>query len=60
MGTAPKKTAAAPSALFRRKYEMKKGFLNSVCAVTIAFAAFAAASYSQEKKESASAHKIAR
>lgn len=37
---------------------MKKGFLNSVCAVTIAFAAFAAASYSQEKKENDAAHKI--
>jgi hypothetical protein len=37
---------------------MEKGFLNSVCAVTIAFAAFAAASYSQEKKENDAAHKI--
>lgn len=37
---------------------MKKGFLNSVCAVTIALAAFAAASYSQEKKENDAAHKI--
>ncbi len=37
---------------------MKKGSLSSVCAVMIALAAFAVASFSQEKKEGDAAHKI--
>ncbi len=39
---------------------MNKNFLKSFCAVAGALAVFAAASYSQEKKETDSAHKIVR
>ena len=37
---------------------MKKSFLKSVCALMTALASLAVASYSQEKKENDSAHKI--
>ena len=39
---------------------MKKKVLKSICAVALAMTVFGAASYSQEKKEGDSAHKIVR
>jgi quercetin dioxygenase-like cupin family protein len=56
----PRKASVAPRLCKTEAARMNKTFFKSLCLVATALAVLAAASYSQEKRESDSAHKIVR